>query len=178
MNTSTRSLLLWIPLAVFLGVSLWFVTAPSPLSDTSTPAEQQPSVITQPSRTTGDGTNDFGACNADAQTYCSGFYTNDWKTFAAEEGYTSASWKLGLVDCLGAHRTQTSQACNDSLDRRQALNDDLNTTCATDRRAYCAGVEPKPGSEPQVDCLKEHYTQLSSACASALDAHEAAKPTN
>jgi hypothetical protein len=126
--------------------------------------------------TTADGVDDFGACDSEAQTYCSGFYGDDWQTFATENGYTSASWKLGLVDCLGQHEDELSQACSDSLDRRQDLNDAMNTACQSDRAMYCKGVEPSPGSEPQVDCLKEHYDELSAECATALDAHEAAKP--
>lgn len=125
---------------------------------------------------TADGVDDFGACDDEAHTYCSGFYGDDWQTFATENGYTSASWKLGLVDCLGQHEDELSQACSDSLDRRQDLNDAMNTACQIDRAAYCKGVEPSPGSEPQVDCLKEHYDELSEECRVALDAHEAAKP--
>lgn len=141
---------------------------------TDTAADASDSQATQK---TGDGNDDFGACDADAQTYCSGFYSGDWQTYAADNGYTTASWKYGLLDCLAAHRDQTSQACDDSLDRRQVLNDEMNAACRTDRRTYCPGIEPKPGSEPEVDCLKEHYDQLSDACVEALDAHEAAKPT-
>lgn len=126
---------------------------------------------------TSDDINDFGSCDDDAHTYCSGFYLTDWEGYASEKGYTTASWKYGLLDCLGEHRDQTSQACDDSLDRRQALNDAMNNACQSDRRTYCAGVTPSPGSEPQVDCLKANYENLSVECAEALDAHEAAKPT-
>src|SRR3712207_566327 len=50
---------------------------------------------------TGDGVNDAGACNADAQVYCAGFYGADWQSYARANGYTTASWKYGLLDCLG-----------------------------------------------------------------------------
>lgn len=120
---------------------------------------------------------DFGSCDADAQTYCSGFSTGDWESYAEMYGYTSASWKLGLVDCLNANRDNTSSACDESLDRRQELNVDVNTACKTDRMTYCSGVVPSPGSEPQVDCLMEHYDDVSAECSAALDAHEAAKPS-
>ncbi len=123
-----------------------------------------------------DGFDDFGACDEDAHEYCSGFYGGDWASWADEYGYISASWKLGLVDCLGDHQDDVSDECNASLDRRQVLNDEMNEACAIDRGKYCAGVKPSPGSEPQVDCLKEHYGELSAACVEALDAHEAAKP--
>lgn len=151
-----------------------------PLSDTvSASSGGEVAVVpsTSSSSTTTYANADFGSCKADIAAYCSGFNTGDWQAFAQANGYVTASWKLGLVDCLGKNRDLTSQACDDSLDRRQGLNDDVNTLCATDRAEYCQGVEPKPGSEPQVDCLKEHYTELSATCSAALDAHEAAKPT-
>lgn len=125
---------------------------------------------------TGDGVDDFGACDDDAREYCSGFYGTDWVSWAETNGYVSASWKLGLVDCLEENRAYTSDACDASLDRRAELNTDVNTLCAEDRAKYCQGVEPIPGSEPQIDCLKEFYDNLSPECATAVDAHEAAKP--
>lgn len=136
------------------------------------------SMYIQPLSTTIDANADFGSCKEDVAAYCSGFNTGDWQTFATANGYVAASWKLGLVDCLGKNRDKTSQACDDSLDERQGLNDDVNTLCAADRGQYCQGVKPKPGSEPQVDCLKEHYDQLTAECSAALDAHEAAKPNS
>jgi hypothetical protein len=125
---------------------------------------------------TGDGVDDFGACDEDADLYCEGFRGPDWAAWAEENGYTSASWKLGLVDCLGQHEEELSLACQDSLNRRAELNNKVNTACAVDRGKYCRGVEPIPGSEPMIDCLKENYEDLSQACADAVDAHEAAKP--
>lgn len=145
-----------------------------PLSTTDEYPED--STATDTSSTTDNA--DFGSCDADAQTYCSGFSTADWESYAEMYGYTSASWKLGLVDCLNANRDKTSSACDESLDRRQGLNVDVNTACKTDRVTYCPGVVPSPGSEPQVDCLMEHYDDVSDECSSALDAHEAAKPSS
>ncbi len=118
---------------------------------------------------TGDGVNDAGACNADAQLYCAGFYGSDWQSYARANGYTTASWKYGLLDCLGKHNV--SAACTASLDRREALNEQMMAACAT----YCRGTSPQPGAEPCVDHLKSIYDTLGSACREALDAHEAAK---
>ncbi|MEK7146198.1 MAG: hypothetical protein AAB802_03360 [Patescibacteria group bacterium] len=125
---------------------------------------------------TEDGFDDFGACDEEAHTYCAGFYSDNWTEFAEENGYTTASWKYSLLDCLEDHRDESSQACDDSLDRREELNEAMNTACAEDRGIYCRGVVPIPGSEPQVDCLLENYEKLSIECTDALDAHEAAKP--
>lgn len=125
---------------------------------------------------TQDGIDDFGACDEDAHNYCDGFYSGDWESFAEENDYTTASWKYSLLDCLEDHRDETSEACDDSLERREELNEAMNTACAKDRGSYCKGVVPVPGSEPQVDCLMENYEKLSIECSEALDAHEAAKP--
>lgn len=121
---------------------------------------------------TGDGVNDACACDADARKYCSGFYGADWQSYATANGYTTASWKLGLLDCLGTQDVST--ACQTSCDRREALNAQMMSACAS----YCRGTTPKPGSEPCVDHLKEIYATLDTACRSALDAHEAAKAMN
>ena len=121
---------------------------------------------------TGDGVNDAGACNADAQTSCAGFYSSDWQSYARANGYTTASWKYGLLDCLGSH--DVAAACTNSLDRREVLNAQMMAACAT----YCRGTSPRPGAEPCVDRLKSTYASLDSACRTALDSHEAAKPVD
>ena len=145
--------------------------AAAPTSPTTTP---RPTTTTTPSfgRTscaTADGVNDACACDTDCQLYCSGFYTGDWESWARARGYTTASWKLGLVDCLGQHTV--SSACRASLDRRETLNARMMSACQT----YCRGTTPKPGEEPCVDHLKSIYQSLDNACRSALDAHEGAK---
>lgn len=119
---------------------------------------------------TGDGVNDARACDADAHGYCAGFYGADWQAYARANGYTTASWKYGLLDCLGNH--DVSAACQTSLDRREVLNTQMMNACA----AYCRGTAPQPGAEPCVDRLKSIYDSLDKACRAALDAHEAAKP--
>jgi hypothetical protein len=121
---------------------------------------------------TGDGVNDACSCDGDTQLYCAGFYSADWQSYARANGYTTSSWKYGLLDCLGKHTVST--ACTASLSRREALNAQMMASCAT----YCRGTSPQPGSEPCVDKLKSIYTTLDNACRSALDAHEAAKPLN
>jgi len=118
---------------------------------------------------TGDGVNDACACDADAHAYCDGFYDADWQSYARANGYTTASWKYGLLDCLGKH--SVSAACNVSLDRREALNAQMMSACGT----YCRGTSPQPGAEPCVDHLKAIYDSLDKMCRIALDAHEAAK---
>lgn len=122
---------------------------------------------------TADGVNDFNACEADIDLYCSGFGGGNWEEFAEENGYTTASWKLGLVDCLS--KNPVSQTCEDSQNRREALNEDVITYCAADRGKFCQGVEPIPGQEPMVDCLMEHHDELEPECVAAVDAHEDAK---
>jgi len=140
------------------------------------PPTAPPTVTTTAAQTdasfcaTADGVNDAGACNADAEAFCAGFYGADWQSFARTNGYTTSSWKYGLVDCLNKHTV--SAACRSSLDRREVLNTRMMSAC----QAYCRGTTPQPGSEPCVDQLKSLYASLDTACRVALDAHEAAKP--
>lgn len=157
-----------------LGSALLLLTACTGWGTASVPRSTDVSGSSSTSSTTSSN-DDFGACKSDVALLCSGFNTGDWQTWATTNGYTTASWKLGLVDCLGENRDKTSQTCDDSLDRRAALNEDLNTACATDRGLYCKGVVPVPGSEPQVDCLKQNYCKVQNTCAVAVDLHEKAK---
>lgn len=101
---------------------------------------------------------------------CAGFYSADWRSYARANGYTTASWKYGLLDCLG--KNPISTACTASLGRREVLNTQMMSACAL----YCRGTQPKPGAEPCVDHLKSIDDALHKACRIALDAHEAAKP--
>lgn len=103
--------------------------------------------------------SDARSCDTDKAIYCP-----DERT------------KLGLVSCLlDDHYTEISDACRNSLERRQRLNEELVAACQIDRAKFCQGVEPKAGSEPMVDCLGDHYDQLSAKCAAAWDAHDSAK---
>lgn len=105
---------------------------------------------------------DAHSCDQDAITFCQG----------------TPPGKINLVNCLlDDHYNDISAACRESLERRQQLNEELVDACEVDRATFCKGVEPKVGSEPMVDCLEEHYDQLTPTCAAAWDAHEAAKPT-
>ena len=153
--------------AAGLAVACQGTTVPSavtPGSITSSPATNDAST-----GATGDGVNDAGACDADAHAFCAGFYTADWQSYAHANGYTTSSWKYGLLDCLGKHNV--SAACHASLDRREVLNAQMMQACAT----YCRGTTPQPGAEPCVDDLKSIYGSLDRTCRAALDAHEAAK---
>jgi hypothetical protein len=148
-------------------------TSSTPVQTTSTSASTTTAaavpVETTGTCATGDGINDACSCDADAQTYCAGFYSADWQTFAKANGYTTASWKYGLIDCLG--KNPVVAACTASLARREVLNEQMMAAC----QSYCRGTTPQPGAEPCVDHLKSIYSSLSVMCRTALDAHEAAK---
>lgn len=148
--------------------------SPTPPPLATVPASTVPASTSAPTTggtcATGDGVNDAGACNADTQVYCDGFFGADWQSYARANGYTTASWKYGLLDCLGKH--DVSAACTSSLGRREVLNAQMMLACAT----YCRGTSPQPGAEPCVDQLKSIYASLDTACRTALDSHEAAKP--
>lgn len=129
-------------------------------ANTNTEVSETKNAQSETDTVTTDNT-DFNSCNVEATSFCNGL----------RDG------KLALVDCLlNDHYDELSEACRNSLERRQVLNEELVAACSADRGKYCRGVEPQPGSEPMVDCLEEHYTQLSAACAAAFDAHDAAKP--
>src|SRR5882672_2361564 len=117
-----------------------------PTSSTTIPTTTTLSTTTTTSSAstcaTADGVNDACACDADAHSSCAGFYGADWQAYARANGYTTASWKYGLLDCLGKH--DVSPVCRTSLDRRAVLNTQMMNECA----AYCKGTAPQPGSEP------------------------------
>jgi hypothetical protein len=146
------------------------ISSPTPTGITSSAASAARAPIASGSTcATGDGVNDAGACNADAQAFCGGLYGANWQAYAREHGYTTASWKYSLLDCLGRH--DVSAACTSSLDRREVLNEQMMTACVS----YCRGTRPQPGAEPCVDHLKSIYDSLDASCRMALDAHEGAK---
>jgi hypothetical protein len=144
-------------------------TTASAVPSTASLTTTEASVVAGATCATGDGVNDACSCEADTRKSCSGFYAADWQSYASACGYTTSSWKYGLIDCLGQH--DVSVACQTSLDRREALNAQMMSACVT----YCRGTTPKPGAEPCVDRLKAIYASLNGACRTALDAHEAAK---
>lgn len=122
-----------------------------------------------------DGVNDFNACNEDGQNVCSGFFGDDWETWASKNGYKTGSWKIGFTDCIKENLDKVSEECAKSVNRRILLNETLNTACKEDRSELCKGVEPVPGIDPQVDCLMANIDALSSECREAVENHEAAK---
>lgn len=149
------SCVLWFALFVTARV----VEAPTNASRT---ANENTNTTTNTSSVT-SGNADAHSCNQDAVTFCK----------------DTPAGKLNLVHCLlDEHGDEISDACRQSLERREILNQELVAACEQDRGTYCRGVKPEPGSEPMVDCLEEHYTQLSAECAAAFDAHAEAKPTD
>ncbi len=181
---ASRSKYLWLVTVLLLGLfayggyqwgSASLTRQQKSEGSSTTSTEETKSEGGRNSGITADGVNDFNACSDDIDLYCSEFFSQNWAELAAEEGYVTASWKLGLVDCLEQHRDVTTQACDDARDRRSELNENVNTICAEDRGTYCRGVEPEPGSEPQIDCLMEHIEEVTPACADALFDHQNAQ---
>lgn len=164
-------------LLISLGVGIWWNLSKSPSTaskkieltqekfNNSTPANSTP---VQPTTATTSSCPEAGVCNADAQTYCSSELSGT---------NIQASWKLDLVHCLyDQHKDEISPTCRESLECRQKLNEALVSACEEDKRNFCSGVKPSPGSEPLVDCLGEHFVELSTECADAWTKHDAAKP--
>lgn len=132
--------------------------------DTTTEERVEENIETEQTSTCPETT----ACEEEAQTLC----PDAWSGTDIQ-----ASWKLDLVRCLyDDHRDELSDECLESLECRQALNEALITQCADDKQKFCSGILPAPGSEPLVDCLGEHFDELSEACATAWTNHDNAKP--
>ena len=103
-------------------------------------------------------------CNPDMIKYCPGIIESQGKS--------------ALVSCLYTdHFNDISDACKESLECHQRLNESVMVSCATDKQKYCATIEPAKGSEPLVTCLWGNESSLSSECLSALQAHKAGKVT-
>ncbi len=183
MASKSRSKYLWVLGILLLGLFAYggYQYGSASLSrqykseGSTSSTEQHKSEGSGNSGLTADGVNDFNACAEDIESYCSELRSQNWEEAAIAAGYTTASWKYALMDCFESHYALLDPSCVESLERRQALNEAVNTNCAADRGTYCRGVEPEPGSEPQIDCLMEHIDQVVPACAEALFDHEAAQ---
>lgn len=153
-----------IGLLALLGVYVNDKITQEPTEPVSDSVEE---VSTSSGGLTGDGVNDFGACDEDADRLC-----------ADEVSGTSvtASYKIDLVNCLYENESELTTECKASLDRRKALNEAVSVDCATERTILCTGVTPSPGSEPLMDCLWENESSLSAECLAAVTAHDCAKP--
>lgn len=164
-------------LLVSLGLAIWWNLSKSPApapkkieltQETSINSTTANSTPTQPTTITPSSCPEAGVCNDDAQTYCSSELSGT---------NIQASWKLDLVHCLyDQHKDEISPTCRESLECRQKLNEVLVSACEEDKRKFCTGVRPSPGSEPLVACLGEHFAELSTDCADAWTRHDAAKP--
>ncbi|MCJ2071396.1 3',5'-cyclic-nucleotide phosphodiesterase [Methylobacterium sp. J-030] len=63
-------------------------------------------------------------------------------------------------------------AAPDSAQAPDRGNADLQTYCAGDALAFCAGIDP---NSPQMDaCFKKNMSQMSPNCRRAIDAYEKA----
>ena len=159
----------WSIAAMLLSTGVTTACRDTPVPSAAPTIASTPTTTANATCATGDGVNDACACDADARLYCAGFYGADWESFARTNGYTTASWKYGLIDCLG--KNPVAAACTTSLARRETLNAQMMSACGS----YCRGTTPQPGAEPCVDHLKSIYGSLDLTCRAALDAHEAAK---
>ena len=66
----------------------------------------------------------------------------------------------------------TALAAPASAQAPERGNADLQTYCAGDALAFCAGIDP---NSPQMDaCFKKNLSQMSPNCRRAIDAYERA----
>ena len=83
-----------------------------------------------------------------------------------------------LLECLEKHESQLSDACKDyetkmerpRAEAREVVNQQMRVrqACRTDIAKFCNDV--KPGSDGVAACLKNHMSELSAPCGSALAA--------
>ena len=102
-------------------------------------------------------TADVKGCDADIEQYCPGLPRNSQKAFMcmmAYEDSLSKSCKLGIAEA--AMSIKMSKAAIDYSVR----------ACEEDADKYC--LEVKPGEGRLVGCIKEHETEVSEACVTAL----------
>lgn len=158
---------------VTLGIVVWWVMATFSNSELLVNEQAEPTNQPQPTSTNSTESTttspcpESGACDVDAQVYC----PDEWSGKSVE-----ASYKIDLVNCLyDEHKNDISDECFESLDCRQQLNENLLAACEEDKRKFCMGVRPSPGSEPLVDCLGENFAELTPDCATAWTQHDAAK---
>lgn len=146
-------------IALIVAATIWFAYT----NATATEETQDDNTTVDDTSTVTADNSDAHSCDPDFITYCR----------------DTPPGKINRVNCLlNEHYDDISDACRNSLERRQQLNEELVAACTIERAKFCQGVEPKVGSEPMVDCLEEHYEQLSPDCTTAFDAHDAAKLTN
>ena len=132
---------------------------------------------------------DAGACNEDGQELCPMFFRpgveglapdTDWAAQATAAGYTTASPKLGLLDCLNQQRAELSVECIESLDCRVDLGAAFEAACKYTRArgGVCDGIRQSPGSAPFPDCIEAHLDEVTAECQEAWQNHHDARPTS
>jgi hypothetical protein len=73
-----------------------------------------------------------------------------------------------LARCLREHQEELSGVCRERLDARGRRASRVRDACSADADKLCADVEPGQGAT--VRCLREHESELSERCRSALPA--------
>ena len=94
------------------------------------------------------------ACGDDTQKFCGG----------VEKGQGR------IVKCLKDHQADLSEGCRSELaaarEKYKQSAKDIGSACKADTDQFCAGIEP--GGGRLAGCLKEHKSELSSGCLSAV----------
>ena len=75
-----------------------------------------------------------------------------------------------LGKCLKEHESELSEACKQRLGEGRKAFQDFRNACGADAKKLCSGT--KPGRGGLMACLKEHESELSDACKTAMSKHQ------
>ena len=84
------------------------------------------------------------ACAPDIQAYCAGVQQGEGR----------------IAQCLRAHQSQLSPACQQGMAKAATLMKDVVQACEDDVHQFCTGAAPGTTKE----CLQANFRQLSFGC--------------
>ena len=81
-----------------------------------------------------------------------------------------------IIECLKAHEPELSPACQERRATIQKEAKAVHAACAGDAEKFCQNVQPGQGRIAK--CLKQHQSELSSQCQSAISTAKAENKAN
>jgi hypothetical protein len=71
-----------------------------------------------------------------------------------------------IMQCLKEHQSELSSGCQSQVQAMQSRTQEMSAACQSDVQQFCPDVSPGGGRLGQ--CLKQHQSELSSACQAEL----------
>src|SRR5687767_12797906 len=91
-----------------------------------------------------------GPCAADVKKFCSDVEPGDGR----------------MMQCMLKHESEVSPACRAAQTKVKERMQKVAQACKDDAQKYCKDV--KPGDGRLMSCLKDHKSELSSACKTGM----------